>query len=164
MGFNDEKYLQLKRLSTHKRRICFKCGLEKFIEDFYQHAGMHDKHLGKYKECTKKDTRQNYRIHIEHYIKYEKNRFQFPARKKYLAKLQRAYRVKYPDKYYTHTFTSNAIRDKRIIRQPCEICGYPKAEAHHENYKKPLEITWLCRVCHLQRHGLESHKPSTNMP
>ena len=40
-----------------------------------------------------------------------------------------------------------------IIKKPCEKCGSNDAEKHHEDYNKPTEITWLCRVCHLKYHG-----------
>jgi len=35
---------------------------------------------------------------------------------------------------------------------PCEACGDEKAQKHHPDYGKPLEVTWLCRPCHLARH------------
>lgn len=35
------------------------------------------------------------------------------------------------------------LRDKRIKRPGCAICG-EKAEAHHANYDRPLEVEWLC--------------------
>jgi hypothetical protein len=44
-----------------------------------------------------------------------------------------------------------AIESKRIIKLPCSICGNPLSEAHHEDYSKPLEITWLCRHHHSMR-------------
>ena len=46
----------------------------------------------------------------------------------------------------------NAIRDGKLTRQPCEVCG-AWAEAHHPDYSKPLEVIWLC----VPNHGAE-HK------
>jgi hypothetical protein len=35
-----------------------------------------------------------------------------------------------------------------LRRQPCEICSDPQAQAHHDDYLKPLEVRWLCRSHH----------------
>lgn len=43
------------------------------------------------------------------------------------------------------------LKRGKIIEQPCVICGN-KAEIHHPDYDKPLEIIWLCRNHHLQLH------------
>lgn len=43
------------------------------------------------------------------------------------------------------------VRRGRVKRGPCEICG-STAEAHHEDYGKPLDVRWLCRVHHLEYH------------
>lgn len=44
-------------------------------------------------------------------------------------------------------------RRKGLLKsEPCERCGEVKTDAHHEDYKEPLRITWLCRKCHKQRH------------
>lgn len=32
-------------------------------------------------------------------------------------------------------------------RQEC------KPEAHHEDYTIPLDVIWLCRGCHMERHA-----------
>lgn len=48
----------------------------------------------------------------------------------------------------------DAVRKARkegLVNQPCEVCG-EKAHGHHENYEKPLELTWLCPSHHQQRH------------
>jgi len=35
----------------------------------------------------------------------------------------------------------------------CSKCGSGlKIEAHHNDYSKPREVVWICRVCHLQSH------------
>lgn len=46
----------------------------------------------------------------------------------------------------------NALRRGEIHRMPCEKCG-SNAEAHHEDYSKPLEIVWMCRKHHLEHHA-----------
>lgn len=38
--------------------------------------------------------------------------------------------------------------------EPCRVCGEMKAEMHHEDYSKPREVVWLCRLCHVRYHVL----------
>lgn len=45
-----------------------------------------------------------------------------------------------------------AIRDGRLVRQPCEKCGDSASQAHHEDYAQPLSVNWLCRRCHAHLH------------
>jgi hypothetical protein len=45
-----------------------------------------------------------------------------------------------------------------IEQRPCQVCGSEKAERHHENYDKPLEIIWLCRPCHTTHHRMEKFR------
>lgn len=46
----------------------------------------------------------------------------------------------------------NAIKRGDITQKPCEICGDMKADAHHPDYNKPLEVMWLCRKHHREWH------------
>jgi hypothetical protein len=42
----------------------------------------------------------------------------------------------------------------QLIAKPCEHCGADgRVDAHHADYFKPLEITWLCRSCHQNEHS-----------
>lgn len=43
-----------------------------------------------------------------------------------------------------------ALRTRRIRKpEKCEKCGNPgRLVMHHEDYFKPLEVTWLCTHCH----------------
>src|ERR1700686_4886225 len=50
-----------------------------------------------------------------------------------------------------------AVRNGQLVRKPCEVCGGPKSEGHHEDYTKPLEVVWLCRWHHTLAHGLMLH-------
>ncbi len=47
---------------------------------------------------------------------------------------------------------NHAIRDNRITRLPCEICGNEKSEAHHYDYNLPLDVKWLCDKHHHEEH------------
>lgn len=66
-------------------------------------------------------------------------------------KLQRIYEKK------ATTAVGHAIRDGKLTRQPCEICGEEPAEAHHDDYNFPLKIRWLCKNCHAEWH--RNNKP-----
>jgi hypothetical protein len=56
------------------------------------------------------------------------------------------------------------LKRGKLTKGPCEDCGVEEAEMHHEDYSRPLEVTWLCRQCHLDRHhdaglGCDSVQP-----
>lgn len=59
---------------------------------------------------------------------------------------------KNPHKNKAGYTVSNAIRDKRLKRLPCKICGNPKSEAHHFSYDEEnwLKVIWLCKKHHVQ--------------
>jgi ribosomal protein S27AE len=46
------------------------------------------------------------------------------------------------------------IEAGRLQRCPCEKCGETKSEAHHDDYSKPLDVNWLCRRHHVERHAM----------
>jgi hypothetical protein len=48
--------------------------------------------------------------------------------------------------------TMKAIIAGRLVRQPCEVCGAAKVDAHHDDYSKPLDVRWLCRLHHMAIH------------
>ena len=45
-----------------------------------------------------------------------------------------------------------ALRNGTLERCPCEVCGDPKVQAHHEDYSLPLAVRWLCHKHHGQTH------------
>lgn len=46
-----------------------------------------------------------------------------------------------------------ALKSGKLIRQPCFVCGCEKVDAHHADYDRPLDVTWLCRRHHRQLHS-----------
>lgn len=50
------------------------------------------------------------------------------------------------------------LRDKKLERRPCEECG-AKAEAHHDDYDKPLDVRWLCFKHHRAHHKVTYENP-----
>lgn len=65
-----------------------------------------------------------------------------------------------------------AVKDGRLVRAACEVCGDPLAEAHHDDYDAPLAVRWLCRRHHQEWHrehvpvngGTSSRVVSTRLP
>ena len=69
----------------------------------------------------------------------------------YKYKLVQKYR--YPDRVEARAIISRLIRRGKLFRKPCEVCGANMAQAHHDDYSKPLEVRWLCRYHHREVHG-----------
>lgn len=133
---------------------CFKCEQIKPISEFYSHPETADKHLNKCKSCTKNDVTNNYASKREYYSLYEKVRNSEISRKSSRLIYQKTRRERYPEKYKARNAVSNALRDGRLVRMPCEVCGDTKSQAHHDDYKKPLQVRWLCFKHHREtEHG-----------
>ncbi len=61
-------------------------------------------------------------------------------------------------KIAAQSLTSKAIRKGTLIKEPCEVCGKLKVDAHHDDYEKPLDVRWLCRSHHREHHEDDSRK------
>lgn len=69
-------------------------------------------------------------------------------------------RDKYPNQYKAQTAVNNAIRDKRLVKRPCEVCLNSNTHAHHDDYKQPLKVRWLCPIHHKEWH--DKHGEAVN--
>ena len=127
---------------------CFKCGQVKCLSDFYKHKQMPDGHVNKCKECNKLDVRNNRKSKVDYYREYDKQRSG-----RHSPEYTKEYRERFPNKYKAHNMVNNAIRDGRLYREPCSVCGsIESVHAHHDDYFKPLNIRWLCAAHHKQWH------------
>lgn len=59
-----------------------------------------------------------------------------------------------PKRYQAHLTVEAALRRGELVRHPCEVCGTTEGriDAHHDDYDKPLEVRWLCRLHHVRHH------------
>lgn len=64
------------------------------------------------------------------------------------------YAKKFPDRFTARALVAQAVRSGSLVRMPCEVCGAERAEGHHADYSKPLDVRWLCRLHHLAEHRL----------
>lgn len=56
-------------------------------------------------------------------------------------------------KEYVRAFTRNCIKSGILVKENCKVCGTNEnIEAHHEDYTKPFDIIWLCRMHHREHH------------
>ena len=134
-------------------KICFKCARRKRITEFYKHPMMADGHLNKCKECTKSDVRLNNRKTRRERREYERERYQQPERKAYGKAACELYRKIHPGLAKARSAVGCAIKSGRLVRGPCEVCGLAKSQAHHDDYRKPLDVRWLCFRHHREVHG-----------
>lgn len=55
-------------------------------------------------------------------------------------------------KAWAQALVKRAIEDGQLARGACVTCGDASTDAHHEDYDRPLDVTWLCRKHHLKAH------------
>ncbi len=157
------------------KKICSKCGAEKSTSCFYKHKKMADGHLNKCKDCARSDALKARYANLEYYQEYDRKRANLPHRIKLRKKVSERWK-KDPElrkrsntrlkalaqnnklRRAANVITGNAIRDKKLIKLPCEVCGKKKVEAHHDDYNYPLSVRWLCRKHHMEHHKKERDK------
>lgn len=153
-------------MCTQSKR-CFKCLQVLPLEAFYKHSMMSGGRMNKCKECTKRDVKEHRQANLERVRAYDKLRGSMPhrvaARKEYAqteaGKLahkraldkQKAIRPKQAAARYA---VSNALRDGKLVKLPCVVCGSEKVEGHHADYDRPLDVVWLCNRHHREAHAL----------
>lgn len=67
----------------------------------------------------------------------------------------KSYKNNNPEVVKAHRKVRRAISRGELERKPCEVCGEEPADAHHDDYSKPLQVRWLCREHHIEEHDRE---------
>lgn len=105
-------------------------------KDYFYIAPPEFRRLGFYyrcKECTSNRAKEKYKKEREYHLLYSKKYYKNKKnRKKILATVK----------------VRLEVRKGKLLKEPCEICGKLNVHAHHDNYKKPLKVRWLCPSHH----------------
>lgn len=132
---------------------CNTCNEIKPLDEFYRQEQMSDGHLNQCKTCVTARVRLHRRMN-DSVREYDRVRSKTPKRKALAAKRQRMYREKNEAAYKAQNALNNALRDGKIAKEPCAICGASeRVHAHHKDYSDPLDVTWLCAKCHARIHA-----------
>lgn len=117
---------------------CFKCGIEKELDDFYVHPKMGDGHLNKCKECTRNDVDKREKLLRQNPEWCEKERIR--SREKYhrLNYRQRQY-ILNKQKYYKNGVYKALHRRLKLKKGQ---------NAHHWNYNYPFDVFVLDKRFH----------------
>jgi hypothetical protein len=77
-----------------------------------------------------------------------------------LKKKCREWKSKNKEKAMAHQYVLWALRLNVILKPiECSLCKKKiKLEAHHKDYSKPLDVEWLCKLCHELRHHYDDSK------
>jgi len=59
---------------------------------------------------------------------------------------------RYPERVRARRLAYQAFKAGKIPKQPCEVCGDPNSQMHHDDYSKPYEVRWLCPKHHKRWH------------
>ena len=61
-----------------------------------------------------------------------------------------------PEKVLARSILNAAVKNGKLEKpKQCFKCGSEdRIDGHHEDYSKPLEVEWLCPLCHAARHRL----------
>jgi len=144
-------------------KICSKCGEEKEYREFYKIVRGVGGVRGECKKCCNKKSnkyhKENREIDLVRMKNYRESHKE--ERKEYCknnAEKLRANHSKWrksnPNKKQAQGFARTALFNGKIKKQEfCSKCGSDYlVQMHHEDYTKPLDVVFLCKYCHMQRH------------
>jgi hypothetical protein len=128
-------------------KTCSTCKISQPLSNFQKCVTRKDGHQYRCRECQNALTRAAW------HKNGDKNRARNRAYKRTEAGLDSSSRWSKSnrEKRNAQKMVQVAVLSGKLVRKPCVKCG-DKAEGHHEDYSKPLDVVWLCQAHHAERH------------
>lgn len=154
-------------------RTCKKCGHEKTLDQFptYRARGIEGRRHtcrdcwnSKWSPVVQQHNKRYYHENKGGYRDRQKARTsrQHKADKVAHHRRNKEYAKRHPLKDAAKAAVMMAVRSGKLIPLSCQVCSEKKAQAHHDDYSKKLEVIWLCAVHHGERHRLINRKVPAN--
>ena len=137
-------------------KTCKKCKETMSIQEFYTHKQMGDGRLSFCKECVKSRVRKY--GSTDHAKEIARAWAKTPKGRAKTSRGGKRHIEQNPEKMRCRRMSANAIRDGKITREPCRVCGDEKSESHHKDYTNPFNIDWLCRKHHRKIYHSDYYK------
>jgi len=144
------------------RRKCKACGKEGDLEDFVPYVVRGKR--GRRHICYQCWNERWSPVILEHQRRYydtnhaglrdkvkQRSNCAYATKKEETYRRNILYEQRHPERASARQAVGIALRSGRLTKQPCEVCGAKKVDAHHDDYSKPLEVHWLCRTHHGER-------------
>ncbi len=166
------RFLSRSSVMNNPIKTCSKCKKTKPVENFHKHKIEKDGLKCWCKECCNKisqkwrrenpkrirDSAKKYRVsHRGEIIKYSKQYRKSNQEK--LKEYSLLYNATHKEEKAANCKTQRAKLKGKLLLRPCGLCGATKdILAHHDDYKNPLAVRWLCRSCHAGLHSILRRK------
>jgi hypothetical protein len=138
------------------KKQCAKCAEVKPLIDFHKNNTRKDGHKYYCKVCACKEARTYRKKNLKRIHKRARERARGPQEREKKAQYNKQYVKKYPEKIKAANVIMVALRSGKLTRpKTCTAIGCEesnKIQGHHHDYKKPLDVTWLCLQHHMQLH------------
>ena len=146
---------------SERRKKCSKCGEVKHLSGYNKSSRSKN---GRLSICRACQSRANHEYHKKHRHCRNVNRkkaaaWQGAYYRRHASEIcasRQEHRSPHPERAKAVAAVEYALRRGRISKGVCEVHGAACsdiAEAHHDDYTKPLTVRWLCRSAHMLLHA-----------
>lgn len=135
-------------------KACSSCGQSLPLTRFGSNVSHIDGLQNNCIECQRRAGRESYYRHKDERLAYQRlYEATNPERK---IEGRRRWYLRNPNKAKAHRAVRDALKACQIQRPDrCEKCGVVGAvQAHHADYARPLDVSWLCISCHRDIHRI----------